>query len=104
MIRTFLHFDIAEGMADGLVGFFDRTNMLRDAVAQDGCHSAELTVSADGRSAVVTAVWTDAAAYDRWTGRDDRGDLGAELSSYLDGEIDASHVSAPMRIALTGDS
>lgn len=102
MIRTYLEFQIAEGKADGLVAFFDRTNMLRDAQAAPGCQSAELTVSPDGRRAVVTAVWENAAAYDGWTSRDDRGALGEELSTYLDDAIGPGHVSEPMTIALTG--
>ena len=103
MIRTYLEFAVAEGRAEELVSFFDRTNMLRDAAAQDGCHGAELTISPDGRRAVVTALWDDAGAYERWTSRDDRDALGAELSSFLDGEIGRTHVSEPMQVALTGD-
>jgi len=102
VIRTYLDFDLLPGKADAFIAFFEREAMLSTAVAQGGCRSAELTISDDGLRAVVTAVWDDAAAYERWTSRSDRSELAGELSTYLNGEIDASHSAIPMRIALTG--
>lgn len=103
MIRTYLEFALADGKADGFVAFFDREAILRTAVAQDGCLGAELTLAPDGSVAVVTALWADAAAYDRWTSRSDRGDLTDELNTFLREPLGATTVGRAYRVALTGD-
>lgn len=101
MIRTFLELPLADGAADGLVAFFDRQGILTNAAAQDGCLGAELTIAEDGRSAIVTALWADAAAYDRWTSRTDRTDLADELNTFLDGTVGPATVGRANRVALT---
>ncbi|MEM7322128.1 MAG: antibiotic biosynthesis monooxygenase [Actinomycetota bacterium] len=103
MIRTFLEFSLAEGAADDLVAFFERESILSTAAAQDGCLGAELTISADGRLATVTAKWADAAAYDVWTSRPDRADLSEELNTFLSTEIGAATVGRVHHIALAAE-
>ncbi len=98
MIRTLLEFELAPGKADAFVDFFDRHDILATAVAQDGCSSAELMLSADGSRAVVTATWSDAAAYAAWTSRSDRGQQAGELSTYLRDDIDPSHAAEPLEV------
>lgn len=103
MIRTYLEFALAEGKADEFVAFFDRQAILTNAVDQEGCLGAELTLSDDGSTALVTALWDDAAAYDRWTSRSDRSDISAELNTFLRERLGPATVGRAYRVALTGD-
>ncbi len=101
MIRTYLELPLAAGAADGLVAFFDREAILSTAAAQEGCLGAELTITTDGTSAIVTALWSDAGAYELWTSRSDRAELADELSTFLDGAIGAATVGRVGRVALS---
>jgi heme-degrading monooxygenase HmoA len=103
-IRTYLELEVQPGAAEGLAEFFDRCNILRTSAAQSGCRSAELTISSDGEVAVVTAVWDDAAAYERWVSRADRADDADELSSFLKQPISAKTVGRVFGIVLDGSS
>ncbi len=102
MIRTYLELEVRAGAAQGLADFFDRENILRNSVAQEGCLSAELTFSADGEVAVVTAVWEGPEAYDRWVARSDRSENADELSSFLSQPVTAETVGRVFSVALTG--
>jgi len=102
MIRTYLRFELVDRGADAFVDLFRRHRVLETSVAQDGCVSAELTLGDDGRTAMVTAAWTDRAAYDRWTRRSDRGDLAAELNQVLAAPIGESTVGEICDVAWTG--
>jgi quinol monooxygenase YgiN len=99
MIRTYLHFEIDDGGAERLVSLFRHHQILENSVAQQGCHSAELTLSSDGSRAIVTATWDDPDAYARWTGRHDRGDLAGEISKLLTVPIDSNTTGRQYRIA-----
>jgi quinol monooxygenase YgiN len=101
MIRTFLQFDLVEGGADALVELFRRHRVLETSVAQDGCISAELTLDEAGRTATVTAAWSDGAAYDRWTSRSDRGELADELNQVLATPIGEATVGEIYDVAWT---
>lgn len=101
-IRTYLELELRPGAAAGLLAFFDRRNILRTSVAQAGCRSAELTVSNDEAVAVVTAVWDDAAAYQRWVSRTDRADDADELSSFLMRPVGPETVGRVFSIVLDG--
>lgn len=104
MIRTYLEFELADGKADGFVAFFEREEILSTAVAQEGCRSAELTLSPDGSTALVTALWDDPEAYDRWTSRSDRADLTDELNSFLRQPLGASSIGRAYRVASVGEA
>lgn len=99
MIRTYLHFELDGGSADRLVNLFRHHQILENSVAQQGCHSAELTLSSDGSRAIVTATWDNPEAYARWTGRPDRGDLAGEISALLTVPIDSSTKGNEYRVA-----
>lgn len=99
MIRTYLQFELEAGGAERLVDLFRDHRILETSVAQQGCHSAELTLSSDGSRAIVTATWDDLEAYARWTGRPDRGYLAAEISALLTVPIDAATTGREYRIA-----
>jgi len=96
--------EVQPGAAEGLAAFFDRRDILRTATAQPGCRSAELTISSDGGVAVVTAVWDDAAAYERWVSRADREDDADELSSFLKRPVNAETVGRVFRVMGDGVS
>lgn len=102
MIRTFLEFSVRPGKAADLVAFFEREAFLSTSVAQDGCHSAELTMSDDGLTALVTATWDDRAAYDRWVQRPDREATGAELSELLTSPVGGQTVGKVFDVVSTG--
>ncbi|MGH1491977.1 MAG: antibiotic biosynthesis monooxygenase family protein [Acidimicrobiales bacterium] len=104
MIRTYLEFDVLPGKATGLADFFDRRDILRTSVAQPGCQSAELTISADGLTALVTATWDDRDAYDRWTSRSDREDDADELSSFLRQPVGPATIGRVLDVVLDGAS
>lgn len=99
MIRTYLELNVQEGRADDLAELFRRLKILETSAAQPGCQSAELTVSEDGRQLIVTALWDDLAAYDRWTNRSDRGEQAAELNALLTEPIGASTIGGKYRVA-----
>ncbi len=101
MIRTFLDLPLNDGAAEGLVAFFEREAILTTAAAQEGCLGTELTISADGRLATVTALWSDAAAYDVWTSRSDRAGQAAELNTFLSQSVGAASVGRVHQVALS---
>ena len=102
MIRTFLDLAVRAGHAEQLAARFRRLGILDESVAQPGCLSAELSVSADGRTVTVTATWDSPAAYDAWTSRSDRGDLAEHLNVHLERPLDATTVGRVHRVLLQG--
>ncbi len=102
MIRTFLDLSVRAGHADQLAAAFRRLRILEESVAQPGCASAELSVSADGRTVTVTATWDSPEAYERWTSRQDRGDLAEHLNVHLERPLDATTVGRVHRVLLNG--
>lgn len=102
MIRTYLEFAVRPGKVEALIALFQRENILQTSVAQPGCQSAELTISADGRSAVVTATWDDHDAYEMWTSRTDRESQGLELSELLEAPVGKETVGKVFDVVATG--
>ncbi len=102
MIRTYLEFDVLPGKADELVAFFAAQQYLENSVAQEGCHSAELTMSSDGLQAIVTATWDDREAYDRWTSRPDRESTGPALSALLKNPVGEGTIGRVFEVASMG--
>lgn len=100
MIRTYLEFEVLPGKAHDLADFFDRRDILRTSVAQAGCQSAELTISDDGLTALVTATWDDHDAYERWTSRSDRNTDADELSSFLCQPVGPATVGRVLNVVL----
>ena len=102
MIRTYLEFDIMPGCADRFVQFFHENHILDKAVAQDGCESAELTISEDGLSAIVTATWKTMDDYRTWTNRSDRDALASEIAEFLVMQHTGERVGRQYEIRLVG--
>ena len=82
-----------------MVDTFKVEAILELSTAQSGCHSAEIDVSLDGLEVVVTAVWDDEEAYDRWIGRSDRRELSAKLNPFLASPIDPSTAGVRYEVA-----
>lgn len=102
MIRTFLDLRVKPGHAERLAAAFERLAILDESVAQSGCSSADLSVSADGSTVTVTATWDSTEAYAAWTSRDDRGDLADQLNEHLAQPLDAATVGRVQRILVSG--
>jgi heme-degrading monooxygenase HmoA len=102
VIRTFLDLRVRQGQAEQLAAAFRRLGILDESVAQPGCRSAELSVSADGRTVTVTATWDSPDAYAAWTSRDDRGDLAERLNVHLERPLDSTTVGRVNRVLLEG--
>lgn len=101
MIRTYLEFDIKPGCADRFVQFFARNRILETATAQDGCESAEFTISEDGRSAIVTATWKTMDDYRLWTNRNDRDSLASGMTEFLTTQHTGERVGRQYEIRLS---
>jgi heme-degrading monooxygenase HmoA len=102
VIRTFLDLRVRPGQAGQLAATFRRLGILDESVAQPGCSSAELSVSADGTLVTVTATWESDEDYAAWTSRADRGDLADQLNEHLVQPLDASTVGRIHRVLIRG--
>ena len=103
MIRTFLDLRVKPGHAEQLAATFARLAILDQSVAQPGCSSADLSVSADGTTVTVTATWDSPEDYAAWTSRGDRGDLAEQLNEHLAQPLDAATVGRIQRVLVSGD-
>lgn len=99
MIRTYLQFELQEGRWLELVRLFKELRILEISVEESGCLSAELTLSEDGRQAIVTATWQNPEAYARWTSREDRAGYVEVLRPLMASPLDPSVVGTRYRIA-----
>jgi quinol monooxygenase YgiN len=85
--RSVLFLQAKPGMRDELVEVFRRIDIPGNALLQEGCLSVEVQVSPDGDGPLlVTALWTNRAAYDGWLANPWREYSGSELEPFLDGE------------------
>ncbi|MEM9033116.1 MAG: antibiotic biosynthesis monooxygenase family protein [Actinomycetota bacterium] len=102
MIRTYLELEVRAGQSDRLAELFERRGILRASLEQPGCRSAELTISDDGLTAIVTASWDDLAAYQGWVARSDRTDSADELNALLASPVGERTVGRVFDVAATG--
>ena len=85
--RSVLFLQAKPGMRDELVEVFRRIDIPGNALLQEGCLSVEVQVPPDEDGPLlVTALWTDRAAYDGWLANPWREYSGSELAPFLDGE------------------
>jgi quinol monooxygenase YgiN len=89
MIRSILYLHPRSGDAQAVLELYRRGRVLEVAVAQDGCLAAELQlpVNASG-PVIVTALWDDAEAYQRWLDNPARAASSTELDELLDEPAD----------------
>ncbi|MGF1618604.1 MAG: antibiotic biosynthesis monooxygenase [Acidimicrobiia bacterium] len=99
MIRTYLHLDVEQGQAADLVRLFKDLQILEASVEEADCLSAELTLSEDGRQAIVTATWDSIEKYADWTSRSDRASYAERLSQFLATPIRPESTGAQYTIA-----
>jgi heme-degrading monooxygenase HmoA len=91
VIRTVLYVDPREGDHQAVVEYYRRSGILDRAAEVEGFVSSELQVRADGTGPVlVTALWRDAAAYDRWLKHPARAEAAAELAPLVAGDFDSA--------------
>jgi quinol monooxygenase YgiN len=85
--RSVLFLQAKPGMRDELVEVFRRIDIPGNALLQEGCLSVEVQVPPDEDGPLlVTALWTNRAAYDGWLANPWREYSGSELAPFLDGE------------------
>jgi quinol monooxygenase YgiN len=85
--RSVLYLQPKSGMRAALVDVFRRIDIPGHALHQAGCLSVEVQIPLDADGAVlVTALWSDRAAYDGWLANPWREYSGRELEPFLDGE------------------
>ena len=85
--RSVLFLQAKPGQRDALVDVFRRLDVPGHALQQEGCLSVEVQVAPDEDGPVlVTALWTQRAAYDGWLANPWREYSGSELAPFLDGE------------------
>jgi heme-degrading monooxygenase HmoA len=91
VIRTVLYVDPREGDHQAVVEYYRRSGILERAAKVEGFVASELQVRADGTGPVlVTALWRDAAAYDRWLEHPARAEAAAELAPLVAGDFDSA--------------
>lgn len=84
LARSILFMQPREGCREDVVATFERLRIPEAALAQDGCLSVELQVPPDEDAPVlVTALWSDRAAYDGWLSSPRREDTREELFALL---------------------
>jgi quinol monooxygenase YgiN len=85
--RSVLFLQAKPGMRAELVEVFRRIDIPGNALRQEGCLSVEVQVPPDEDGPLlVTALWTNRAAYDGWLANPWREYSGSELAPFLDGE------------------
>ncbi len=93
-VRSVLYLPVQPGRQHDLVATFARIDVLGHAMQQAGCLGVEVQVAPDDPDApvLVTALWTDRAAYDGWLANPWRAESGAELAPLLGDEPGAGAV------------
>ena len=87
MIRSVLYLQPRNGNARAVADMYQKSGVLEDAAALDGCLGAELQLPIDEPGPVlVTALWRDSAAYQTWVDSPVRSAHGEELSKLIDAE------------------
>ena len=92
-VRSVLYLQAKLGMRDRLVEVFRRLDVPGHALQQAGCLSVEVQVPEDEDGPLlVTALWTDRAAYAGWLANPWRAESGKELEPFLAKETEAGAV------------
>ncbi|MEM7273361.1 MAG: antibiotic biosynthesis monooxygenase family protein [Actinomycetota bacterium] len=90
------------GCADALVEVFQRNQIIERALTVEGCHDVSVLTSEE--SVLVTATWTDAAAYQAWVDHPGRNVAYDELNALLSSELTDDTVGGLYEVALSGTS
>ncbi len=84
LARSILFMQPRRGRREELVATFERLGIPETALAQEGCLGVELQVPPDADAPVlVTALWSDRAAYDGWLASPQREATRDELFALL---------------------
>lgn len=92
-VRSVLYLQAKPGMRQQLADVFRRLDVPGHALHQAGCLSVEVQVPPDEDGPLlVTALWTDRAAYDGWLANPWREESGQALEPFLAKETHAGVV------------
>lgn len=87
MIRSVLYLKPRDGNGRAVAEMYERSGVLEDAAALDGCLGAELQLPIDASGPVlVTALWRNPAAYQQWVDSPVRAAHGEELAQLIESE------------------
>ena len=87
LARSLLFMQPREGCRNDLVAAFERLRIPETALRQPGCLSVEMQVQADESAPVlVTALWSEPAAYQGWLENPRREETSDEIFALLTGE------------------
>jgi heme-degrading monooxygenase HmoA len=89
VIRSVLFIEPRGGDHDAVVAFYRRSRVLEDAATVDGFVSSEVHVPLEGGAVLVTALWRDAEAYQRWVDHPARARSAEGLAEVVEGDFDA---------------
>ena len=99
MIRSVLAMKPKPGRAGDVVELFQQEQIIEKALTVDGCH--DVSVLKRDTDILVTATWSDAAAYQRWIDHPERNSSSDELNALLVDAITAESVGGLYDVALT---
>jgi heme-degrading monooxygenase HmoA len=100
MVRSVLYLEPRAGDHDAVVDYYRRTRVLEDAAHVDGFVAAELQVPLGGGPLLVTALWRDRHAYERWVGHPARARSAEGLTQLVEGGVEAGSRGALYEVVL----
>jgi heme-degrading monooxygenase HmoA len=100
MVRSVLYLEPRAGDYDAVVDYLRRTRVLEDAAHVDGFVSSELQIPLGGGPLLVTALWRDRHAYERWVGHPARAQSADGLAQLVEGGVDAGSRGALYEVVL----
>ena len=100
MIRSILYLEPRAGDYDAVVEYYRRTRILEDAARVDGFVSSELHVPLGEGPLLVTALWSDRHAYERWVGHPARARSADGLAQLVEGGVEAGSRGALYEVVL----
>ena len=89
MVRSILYLEPRAGDYDAVVEYYRRTRVLQDAARVEGFVSSELHVPLGEGQLLVTALWRDRHAYERWVGHPARARSADGLAQLVEGGVEA---------------
>ncbi|QPZ38137.1 antibiotic biosynthesis monooxygenase family protein [Paramicrobacterium chengjingii] len=88
MIRTILTFDVPLDRIDSILEAYEREQILQRAMEEAGGISTDIAVATDNSGRVlVTALWPDEEAYQRWVDNPFRAESNGRLGDLMDGVV-----------------
>ena len=84
MIRTLLSLKVEPDRVDDVLRMYRAEDILRFSLEHSDALASEISVAADGSGDImITALWPDAVAYDRWLNHPYRQESAPRLANLL---------------------